>query len=67
MKVCKRCFMEFDENEDLYIDPAEDIGDILSHIGVDDINDICPECREELGVAICLGVVANHGYVTDED
>lgn len=67
MKVCKRCFDEYDDEEDIYIDPTEDIEFILIQMGVDDINDLCPDCREELGSTICLGIVADPGYLTRED
>ena len=49
MKTCKRCFREFDESEVdvLGVSPATELADIfLQDIGVEDINDLCPECRE---------------------
>jgi len=56
MKVCKRCFREFEE-DDIDISPAEELADIfLQDIGVEDINDLCPQCREELGVMNLLGL-----------
>jgi len=54
-KTCKRCFREFEED---HIDesPAEELADIfLQDIGVEDINALCPQCREELGVMNLLG------------
>jgi hypothetical protein len=57
LKTCKRCFREFDE-EDMYADisPASELVDImLQDCGIDDINDLCPQCREELGVMDLLG------------
>jgi len=55
MKVCKRCFKEFEE-EDIYISPAEIVANIMiQNIGVEDINDLCPQCREDLGVMNMLG------------
>ena len=55
MKTCKRCFREFEE-EDIDISPAEELANIfLQDIGVEDINDLCPQCREELGVMDMLG------------
>ena len=54
-KLCKRCFREFKE-EDITISPAKELADIMiQDIGVEDINDLCPQCREELGVVNMLG------------
>ena len=58
MKICKRCFREFDESEVDVVDvsPATELADIfLRDIGVEDINDLCTQCREELGVMNLLG------------
>jgi hypothetical protein len=50
MKTCKRCFRKFDQSK-YDISPSTEVADIfLKDMGVEDINDICPECREELGV-----------------
>ena len=60
MKTCKRCFREFDESEVDVVDvsPATELADImLRDIGVEDVNDLCPQCREELGVMDLLGFV----------
>ncbi|MDO9537948.1 MAG: hypothetical protein Q7J68_06480 [Thermoplasmata archaeon] len=59
MKTCKRCFREFDESEIdvLDISPATELADIfLRDIGVEDVNDLCPQCSKELGVMNLLGV-----------
>jgi len=58
VKICKRCFREFEESEVDVVDvsPATELADImLQDIGVEDINDLCPQCREELGVMDLLG------------
>jgi hypothetical protein len=56
MKACKRCFREFGEEEVLDVSPTTELADImLQDIGVDDINDLCPECSEELGMVTLLG------------
>ncbi|MGO9136427.1 MAG: hypothetical protein ACLP9S_08370 [Syntrophales bacterium] len=56
MKVCKRCFREFDENEDIDYSIARELGEIfVSSVGNVDIQDLCPQCREELGVMNLLG------------
>jgi hypothetical protein len=50
MKTCKRCFRKFDRSK-YDVSPSTEVADIfLQDMGVEDINDICPECREELGV-----------------
>jgi hypothetical protein len=56
MKLCKKCFREFDENDKMEDSPARELGDIfISDIGNVDIEDICPECREELGIINLIG------------
>lgn len=56
MKLCKRCFRKFDEGENIDSSPATKLGEIfISDIGDVDIEDICPECREELGVMNLMG------------
>jgi len=56
MKTCKRCFREFDEADVVEVSPATELGDIfIQDIGIEDINDLCPECREEMGVMHLLG------------
>ena len=51
MKTCKRCFREFDEEDVLDDNPTTELAEIfIEDIGTVDINDICPECMEELGV-----------------
>ena len=56
MKTYKRCFREFGEEEVLDVSPTTELADImLKDIGVDDINDLCPQCREELGIMNLLG------------
>ncbi len=59
MKTCKRYFREFDESELDVVDvsPATELGDYMdscfhgndrgeADIGVEDINDLCLQCRE---------------------
>jgi hypothetical protein len=56
MKKCKKCFREFDDNENLDYTPARDLGGIfISNIGDVDVKDICPDCREELGIVNLMG------------
>ncbi len=57
MKLCKRCFKEFDEDETVDCSPARELGDIfISSVGNNvDVRGLCPECREELGVLNLFG------------
>jgi hypothetical protein len=56
LRRCKRCFKEFHDNENIAYSPARDLGDIfISGIGDVDVEDLCPECREELGVMNIIG------------
>jgi hypothetical protein len=56
MKLCKKCFRKFDENDKMEDSPARELGDIfISDIGDVDIKDICLECREELGIINLMG------------
>lgn len=56
LKVCKRCFKEFDEDESVESSPARNLGDIfVSGASNIDVRDLCPECREELGVMNLMG------------
>jgi hypothetical protein len=59
LNPCKRCFREFEESEVDVVDisPATELADIfLLDIGVEDINDLCPQCREKLGVMDLIGL-----------
>ena len=56
MKICKRCFREFNEEDVLEVSPSAELADIfIRDTGIEDINNLCPECREELGVMNLLG------------
>ncbi len=51
LKTCKRCHREFDEDEELDYSPAGDLSEIfISNIKDTKVEDLCPECREELGI-----------------
>ena len=56
-KTCIRCFREFEEEiQDADLTHAMELADImLQDFGIDEINDLCPQCREELGVMNLLG------------
>lgn len=56
MKTCKNCFRDFDENGNFDDSPAKELGDMLIFdIGDVDIEDLCPECREEHGMMNLMG------------
>jgi hypothetical protein len=56
LKLCKRCFKEFDEDKGVEYSPARELGDIfISAVGDVDVEDICPECREGLGIMNIMG------------
>jgi len=61
LNPCKRCFREFEESEESEVDVVdvslamELAGIFLWNIDIEDINDLCPQCREELGVMDLLG------------
>ncbi|MGC9975526.1 MAG: hypothetical protein ABSC57_02230 [Syntrophales bacterium] len=56
MKLCKRCFKEFDEDESVDYSPARELGDIfISRVCNNDVQELCPECREELGIMNLMG------------
>ena len=56
LKLCKRCFREFDKDEGVDYSPARELGNIfISAVGDVDVEDICPECREGLGIMNIIG------------
>ena len=56
MKTCKLCFREFDEETVLHGSPPAELADVfLEGMEMEEINDLCPECREESGVINLLG------------
>ncbi|MEA2015033.1 MAG: hypothetical protein U9N38_07010 [Thermodesulfobacteriota bacterium] len=51
MKICKRCFREFDEEDIVDVSPATELANImLRDIVIENVSNLCPQCREELGV-----------------
>jgi hypothetical protein len=56
MKICKSCFREFDEDENLYDCAATELTDtFLDCKGDGNLNDLCPQCKEELGMLNLMG------------
>ena len=56
MKICRNCSRPFDKQQDLDYGPARELGDIfLRRSSADDDEELCPDCREKLGVSNLLG------------
>jgi len=57
MKKCRNCGQLFDETQEVEGDPALE----LAHIYLESIetvqNELCPPCREELGMMNLLGFI----------
>ncbi len=57
MKICQKCHREFDEVDVHDYSPAKELADILlPSLGIESVNDICPDCREEMGILGLLGL-----------
>jgi len=55
MKTCKHCDEEFEESSGEY-NPAEELVEIfLDSTGESGADDLCPKCKEELGINSLLG------------
>lgn len=56
MKRCKRCGKAFSDNNDSFDSPARYRGELyLDSVGTINADDLCPECREDLGIVGMLG------------
>jgi len=56
MKICSKCFGEFNEREDTGNNPVVELGDIFFEFTTEDnSDDLCPQCREELGMLNLVG------------
>ena len=56
MKICRDCLLQFDDDQEQDYDPARELGDIfLKSAGSASFKDLCPECREKLGMMNLLG------------
>jgi len=55
MKTCKKCFREFQEDDES-VSLAEELADIF-HQDIEGyaVKDLCPQCREDLGIVNILG------------
>jgi hypothetical protein len=56
MKICSKCFSEFNEREGADYNLALELGDIfMEHTIESNGSDLCPECREEFGMLNLIG------------
>jgi hypothetical protein len=56
LKICPRCLGDFDEKEELGHSPVRDFGDmILESTTRMNPEDLCPGCREEMGLVSLFG------------
>ena len=56
MKICRNCSESFDETQALEDDPAMKLGGIYLESIETVNNELCPSCREELGMLNLLGL-----------
>jgi hypothetical protein len=55
MKLCKRCFKEYEEPE-TFTSPMEELGQLfLRSVKGDEVDSFCPECKKDLGILNLLG------------
>ena len=54
MKRCRECGTEIEEGNDEH-NPAGDLGNIFLQGTDADADDVCPGCKEELGILNLLG------------
>jgi hypothetical protein len=48
MRICKRCFHEYEENEYSYDSPVAELADIfLGNTDTENVQDLCLQCRQE--------------------
>jgi len=56
MKTCRRCLREFDAHVPADYSPAQEIGELfLDAADPEGGNELCPDCREEMGMLNLLG------------
>ncbi len=52
--ICQRCFKKFEDNQ--AHTPAEELGEIFQRsTKLRDVDQLCPKCKEELGIMNLLG------------
>ncbi|TSA48168.1 MAG: hypothetical protein D4R56_00875 [Deltaproteobacteria bacterium] len=56
MKTCKRCLREYEDSISVHKNPAHELGELfLKATEPEEENDLCPDCREEMGIFTLLG------------
>ena len=56
MKTCKRCLRKYEERDPADYNPAQEIGELfLDAADPEGKNELCPDCREALGIMNLLG------------
>jgi hypothetical protein len=56
VKTCNRCLREYDDTISVQKNPADDLGEMfLKATDPERENDLCPDCREEMGIFTLLG------------
>lgn len=61
LKICQKCFQEFEDEAVTTVSPVEVLGEIfLEAVGgnnsaTQDDRNLCPVCREKLGIVNLLG------------
>jgi len=55
MSRCRKCGAVYDEDEGA-ASPFETLGELFLETAGEDAHDLCPRCREELGVLCLLAV-----------
>jgi hypothetical protein len=54
MPRCRKCGEKYDE-EDGLMSPVEALGELFLESAGEESRDLCPPCREELGIFALLG------------
>ena len=54
MPRCKKCGQKFDDDNGV-ASPAKTLGELFLEATEEDPRDLCPRCREELGIFNLLG------------
>jgi hypothetical protein len=61
MKICQKCFQEFEDTSVTSVSPVDVLGKIFleavrsNNPGIQDDRNLCPACREKLGIGNLLG------------
>ena len=56
MKICKQCLREFEDRIPVDFSPIQELGELfLDDVATEEGKELCPDCREEMGVLNLLG------------